>query len=214
MKQYLNSIRQPSAVTTTQKVAYSVIILLVGIALGIVSKALDETSSNLLPAFLEMIDLRNFFSRMGVWLFCGICISICSSSPLRAALNSFLFFMGMVGSYYVYTIVFAGFYPKSYMVIWIAMTVLSPFISAICWYARGTHIVSLCISAILLMFMARQAFAFGFWYFDIRYTLELFLWGATIGVLYRTPMQITVVTGTGMLLFFFTSPLNLFFGML
>lgn len=62
--------------------------------------------------------------------------------------------------------------------------------------------------------MARQAFAFGFWYFDIRYTLELFLWGATIGVLYRTPKQIIVVTGTGMLLFFFTSPLNLFFGML
>lgn len=214
MKQYLNSIRQPAVVTTTQKVAYSVIILLVGIALGFVSKALDETSSNLLPAFLEMLDLRNFFSRMRVWLFCGLCISIFSSSPLRAALNSFLCFMGMVGSYYVYTIVFAGFYPKSYMMIWIAMTVLSPFISAICWYARGTHIVSLCISAVLLMFMTRQAFAFGFWYFDIRYTLELFLWGATIGVLYRTPKQIIVVTGTGMLLFFFTSPLNLFFGML
>lgn len=117
MKQYLNSIRQPAVVTTTQKVAYSVIILLVGIALGFVSKALDETSSNLLPAFLEMLDLRNFFSRMGGWLFCGLCISIFSSSPLRAALNSFLFFMGMVGSYYVYTIVFAGFYPKSYMMI-------------------------------------------------------------------------------------------------
>jgi hypothetical protein len=214
MKQYLNSIRQPAVVTTTQKVAYSVVILLVGIALGIVSKALDETSSNLLPVFLEMLDLRNFFSRMGVWLFCGLCISIFSSSPLRAALNSFLFFMGMVGSYYVYTIVFAGFYPKSYMMIWIAMTILSPFISAICWYARGTHIISLCISAVLLMFMARQAFAFGFWYFDIRYTLELFLWGATIGVLYRTPKQIIVVTGTGMLLFFLTSPSNLFFGML
>ncbi len=214
MKKYLNEIRQPAIVSTTKKVVYSVTILLAGIALGIISKTLDETPSNLLPAFLEALDLRNFFSRMGGWLFCGLCISIFSASTLRAALNSLLFFTGMVGSYYVYTIVFAGFYPKSYMMIWIAMTILSPFISAICWYAKGTHIVSLCISAILLMFMARQAFDFGFWYFDIRHVLELLLWGATIGVLYKNPKQIIVVTGGGMLLFILASPLNLFFGML
>lgn len=214
MKKLLNNIRSPIDISTARKIGYSVLILLMSVILGIVSKALDETPSNMQPIFFQYLDLRNFFSRMGVWLFCGICISIFSSSPLRASLNTFLFLAGMVGSYYVYTIFIAGFYPKSYMMIWIVMTILSPFLAFVCWYSKGTHILSLGISALIIMFMARQAFSFGFWYFDIRYILELFLFVGTIGVLFKTPKQIISVTVSGIFLFILTSQLNLFFGML
>jgi hypothetical protein len=188
--------------------------MLLGIVLGIMAKMLDETASNLLPHFLEILDLRNFFSRIGFWMFSGICIAIYYSTPLRAGINTFLFFAGMVSSYYLYTIYVAGFFPKSYIMIWIGFTILSPFIGIVCWYANGNHPVSICLSAIILMMMSRQAFAFGFWYFNIRYMLEFLLWGLTIVVLYRSPRQILIVLGAGSLLFFVTSPLNLFWGLL
>src|SRR5699024_7916071 len=132
-----------------------------------ISKVLDETASNLLPHFLEVLDLRNFFSRMGVWIFLALLISVYSKSPIRAAINVFLFFVGMVGGYYLYTVTIAGFFPKSYMLIWIFMTFVSPFIAYICWYAKGKGITATAISSIIFMFISRQTFAFGFWYFDI-----------------------------------------------
>lgn len=214
VKKFLDIIRKPVSSPVSKKILYSVLVLIAGIALGTIAKVLDETPSNLLPPFLEMIDLRNFFSRMGFWLFSGVCIAIYSKTPLRAALNTFLFFAGMVSSYYIYTIQVAGFFQKSYMMIWIGMTILSPLIGAVCWYAKGTHPVSLCISTVILMMMTRQAFAFGFWYLNVRYMLELLLWFLTFVVLYKTPKQILAVSGAGILLFFITSPLNLFWGML
>ena len=129
-------------------------------------------------------------------------------------MNNFLFFIGVVGSYYIYTVAIAGFFPKTYMILWVAMALLSPFLGAVCWYAKGTHIVSVCLSALFFMMMTKQAFAFGFWYLDVRYVLELFLWFLTITVLYKTPKQIAWVVGLGVALFFITSPIGLFCGML
>ncbi len=214
MLESLNKIRKPVYVFGFKKIIYPLIILACGIVLGVVSKALDETASNLLPSFIEQLDLRNFFSRIGIWMFTGVCISLYSKTPLRSAINILLFFVGMVGSYYIYTIYVAGFFPKSYMMIWIAMTLLSPFVGMVCWYAKGSSIVSIFISSIIFMMMTRQAFHFGFWYFDISCVLELILWVATIIILFENPKQIAKVIGLGALLFFLTSQLNLFWGML
>ncbi|MGI6747069.1 MAG: hypothetical protein ACOX4V_02290 [Anaerovoracaceae bacterium] len=214
MKELLDTIRKPVPSSLSKQILHTVLVLTAGIVLGIIAKILDETASNLLPPFLEMLDLRNFFSRIGFWMFSGICIAIYSKTPQRAALNVFLFFVGMVSSYYIYTIHIAGFFPKSYMMIWVVITILTPLMGAVCWYAKGIHPVSLCLSAVLLLMMTRQAFSFGLWYFDVSYTLELLLLVLTIAVLYKTPKQILAVTGVGISLFFITSPLSLFWGLL
>jgi hypothetical protein len=214
MWKVLNEIRQPVTASKAKKVMFTAIVFASGIALGIISKVLDETPGNTLPYLIEMLDLRNFFSRIGFWIFSGICVAIYSKSVKQAALNSFLFFVGMVGSYYAYTIIFAGFFPKSYMMIWIAMTAAAPFLGAICWFAKGTHIVSICISAIILAVMTRQAFNFGFWYFDVSHQLELMLWGVTILVLYKKPKQILLVICLGVVLFFLTSQFHFLGGMI
>ena len=188
--------------------------IIAGVILGVISKVLDETASNLLPYILEVLDLRNFFSRMGVWIFLAVLISVYSKSPVRSAINVFVFFVGMVGSYYLYTVMIAGFFPESYMVIWIVMTIISPFIAFVCWYAKGQGIIAISISSTIIMFMSRQTFAFGFWYFDILYTLESLLWIASILVLYQSPIQIIKVFSIGMLLYFLTAQVNMLFGML
>ena len=214
MKDFLNDIRKPTQVPRSRKILYSSLIFMLGVILGTISKLLDETASNLLPYFLEQMDLGNFFSRMGIWLFLAVVIAIYSKSPIRAALNVLIFFVGMVGSYYLYTVLIAGFYPKTYMMIWIAMTLISPLLAFICWYAKGRGIIAILISSFIIVAISRQAFAFGFWYFNIKYSLEFLVWIATIVVLYQSPKQISKVLVIGMLLYFATAQLNIFWGML
>lgn len=206
--------RRPIKIPFSKALLHSAVLFFIGIILGVVSKMLDETASNLLPYFLETLDLRNFLSRMGFWLFLAVLISVYSKSPIRSAINVFLFFTGMVSSYYLYTVMIAGFYPKTYMMIWVIMTILSPFLAVICWYAKGQGIVAVAISSIIFMFLSRQAFAFGFWYFDITNMLELLLWIATIFILYQSPKQIMQVIAIGFLLYLFTAQINFFWGML
>ena len=214
MIDFLERIKKPVSITVPKKIFYSFLILLAGILLGIISKALDETASNLLPPFLEVLDLRNFLSRMGIWFFFAVMISVYSKTPFRAATNVLLFFVGMVGSYYLYTVFVADFFPKSYMMIWIAITLLSPFIAVCCWYARGNGSIPIIISALIFTFITRQAFAFGFWYLDIRNSLELVLWIGTIIILYQSPKQMAKVITIGLLVFFLISPFSLLWGML
>lgn len=214
MRLFLNEIRKPINLSTSRKFIYSISIFIVGVILGVISKLLDETPSNYLPFFLETLDLSNFFSRMGVWLFISVIISLYSKSPIRSAINVFLFFVGMVGSYYLYTISIAAFFPRSYMMIWVAMTIVSPLLAFVCWYAKGKGPIAIFISAIIFMFISRQAFVFGFWYFDVRYILELLLLIFTIFILYQSPKQIIKVVTIGVLIFFLTAQFNIFWGML
>lgn len=201
MGDFLDGIRRPGRrLPLPRAMLYSTLIFVAGIGMGILSKVLDLTPSNELPAFLEALDLRNFFSRIGVWIFLSVSISVYSRSPLRAALHVFGFLAGMVGSYYLYTVLVAGFYPKSYMMIWIGMTMLSPILAVVCWYAKGRGFIALLISSIVFMVMFRQAFSIGFWYWDITYPLELLLLLATVIILYQSPKQIMLVIALGVLL--------------
>ncbi|KIL43264.1 hypothetical protein [Jeotgalibacillus campisalis] len=214
MKDYLNEVRSPIKISIARRIIYSALLIVAGMSMGIVSKMLDEKASNSFPFILEVLDLGNFFSRMGVWIFLAVLLCVYSKSPVRSAFNVFLFFAAMVGSYYLYTVLAAGFFPQSYMMIWISMTVISPFLAFICWYAKGKGILAIFISSLLILFMSRQAFVVGFWYFDIRYILEFLLWIATIFVLYQSPKQIIKVVFIGLLLYFLTAQTNLIWGML
>lgn len=214
MNNFLRRIREPMNMPISRNFLYSLLILIAGILLGVISKVLDETASNELPYLIDVLDLRNFFSRMGVWIFLAVLISIYSKSPARSAINVLLFFAGMVSSYFLYTINVAGFYPKSYMMIWMTMTVISPFLAFICWYAKGKGAIAIFISSVIFMFISRQTFAFGFWYFDISYFLEFLLLIVTVIVLYQSPKQIIKVVTIGMLIYLLTAQANLFWGIL
>ena len=130
MKAWLYKIRTPNRdIKLSLQITYSILILLFGIALGVFSKWLDNMGINdaiWWQHILGIIDLRNVFSEFAIWLLIALAISVYSGSALRAGLNVFLFFAGMCISYHLYTIVFAGFNPQRYMMIWYGFTLLSP----------------------------------------------------------------------------------------
>lgn len=210
MKQYLNDIRKPSPLSSIKKLIFSFLIAGGGIMLGLLSKILDVIPNSELPLFLKELDLGNFFSRMGFWMFMGVLISIYSKSPQRAAVNVFLFFSGMISSYFFYTVNVLGFFPRSYLLFWVIFTLISPVLAFVCWYAKGKGPIAIFISAGIFLFLLRQTFAFGFWYVDLMYNLELLLLIISILILYQSPKQILKVISLGLVLFFLTAPFHIF----
>ncbi len=191
MKEFLEKIRVPDRnIKLSRKIVNTSLILLLGIILGIFSKWLDNMSIDdtiWWQHIFGILDLRNVFSLFGIWIFIATTISVFSKTPLRASLNVFLFFIGMTVSYHLYTIIFSGFNPKNYMMIWYGITIITPILAFICWYAKGDGKISIIISGIILAVMALSSFAIGMWYFDFISIIDTILFVGTILVLYVNP---------------------------
>lgn len=191
MKEFLEKIRIPDKnLKLSRKIINTSLIFLLGIILGIFSKWLDNLSINdtvWWQHILGILDLGNVFSELGIWIFIAITISVFSKTPLRASLNVFLLFIGMTVSYHLYTIYVSGFNPKSYMMIWYTITLISPILAFICWYAKSKNKISLMISSLILTVMFILSFSIGMWYFYFKSIIDTILFIGAILVLYVSP---------------------------
>lgn len=182
-------------------IARSLLILLLGIALGAFSKFLDCTPSNELPRVLEYLDVRNFLGRFAFWAFMGLWIAVSSGSARRAAVDVFLFFLGMVSSYYLYSKYVGGFFPRSYAMVWFGFTAVSPLLALPCWYAGGKGKVSFVLSLALLAAIFQWCFVGWWFHVEPRSLLELLTFLGAIWVLRRPSLkESALMTGLGVIL--------------
>lgn len=175
----LNKIRLPlKTLSLQEQIIRTLGVLFFGILMGTFSKYLDAPIGKM-PAFLKAIDYRldfhNFLGGLAPWIVIAVLISVRSQSPLRAAINVFCFFCGMVASYYLYSYYIAGFYPKNYARIWILLTLASPFLAYLCWYAVGQGSAAFVLSAAILGVLMNTAFYYGMFYIGISSWLNVIM---------------------------------------
>ncbi len=210
MREKLDSIRTPGKRSGKYTAVTAAVCFAVGVLLGIISKWLDNLAFDDLiwwHGIIERLDLNNFFSAMAIWLLIALIIAVFSSSADRAALNVFLFFAGMCVAYHIYTIMFSGFDPSSYMMIWYGITLASPVLAVLCWYARGKGAVPVVLDLCIMSIFSLACFAMGMFYIDPLGILYVLVYLAALIVLYRDPKQTAISIIGGFLLAFLLNPL-------
>ncbi len=203
MESFWEHIREKRNTALSRQMISTILILLLGIVLGALSKFLDSTASNALPLVLEYLDVRNFLSRFSIWMFLGLCIAVYSNSSVQAAINVFTFFAGMLASYYLYSKYVTGFFPITYALVWGGFTALSPLLAVICWYAKGKGKISLGISAVIIAVLFNASFVYGWLYFSMCSILELITFLCGVAVLKQESAKDTaIMIGIGIALAF------------
>lgn len=143
----LRQIRAPQKrISLQKKFIYSVGITVVGLIAGIVIKLLDIYTTN----------LGNIFSQLSVWILICSAIAIYSSTSKRAAVNVFLFCVGMLGTYYLTAELTGSPYSFTFVCGWAVFSLFSPAFAFFTWYAKGKSIVSrlLSLGIIIVMLIA------------------------------------------------------------
>ena len=207
MIKFLNDIRNvEKPISNNRKIINTIAVLFLGIALGTFSKFLDFRQVELpsvLMAIDGALDVHNFLGRFAIWVLIALCISIYSNSAIRASVNVFVFFAGMVVSYYLYSNYVAGFFPRSYAMIWVGFTMISPFLAFVCWYAKGKSRPAFVLSVLILAVLSNMTFVYGWGYFKARSVLELIVFIIGLTVLRRDTLKSSVLMGTISIVFAF-----------
>ena len=200
MNLFLNDIRcAENPISGNRKIINTIAAFFLGIALGIFSKFLDFRQAQLpgvLMAIDGALDIHNFLGRFAIWALIALCISVYSNSAIRASVNVFVFFLGMVTSYYLYSNYVAGFFPRSYAMIWFGFTMISPFLAFICWYAKGKSKLAWMLSALILAVLFNMTCVYGWGYFEARSILELAVFMIGVAVLRRDTLKGSVLMGS------------------
>lgn len=165
-----------------RKIAITLGVILLGFLLGVLQKWIDGTGGSNLPLILQQLDIGSYFGRLAIWILLGTIVSVYSESPLRAAINTFIFFISMLAGYYLYCNYILGFLPRTYMMMWIVIAFASFFMAYFCWYAKGEGFIAIIISSIIIGVLLAQAFNLNISQgFYVYHSLEALTW--LIGVI-------------------------------
>ena len=200
MKAFLETIRKPEAGRArSRQIRDTLIIILFGFLLGVVQKRIDGNVN--LPSFLQQLDIANDFGRLAVWVLLGTILSVYAETPLRAGINTSLFFLSMVAGYYLYCHYALGFLPQQYMMMWAAISAASFFLAQLCWYAKGQGPIAVTLSGIILGVLFAQTFNIiqGFY---VYHWLEIPTWLAGVIVLRRKPKEYALELGLSIVVAF------------
>lgn len=144
IKRIFNKTRAPKNRTAFPRAAlFSVLILAAGLFSGYIIKIFD--------IYTEL--LGNIFSGISVWILICTIIAVFSSTPKRAAVNVFIYCVGMIAAYYISAQLLEAYYSMSFVYGWGVFTLFTPIFAFFAWYGRGRGWLAVVITALIIVFM-------------------------------------------------------------
>ena len=205
MKSFLEKVRKPEKkLSVKYQIIVTLGIIIFGFALGVLQKWMDTLPESEFPKIIQPLNISNYFGRLAIWILLATIISVYANTPLRAAINTFLFFISMLAGYYLYCNYILGFLPTTYMMMWIVISFVSFFMAYICWYAKGEGSVAIFISSLILGVLLAQAVSlniitYGFYVYQ---PMEVLTWIAGVLLLRRKPKEYAVQIGLSIVIAF------------
>ena len=202
IKAFFDKIRKPRKnIPLNRQLVITLGIILFGFVLGVLQKWIDGTGSSTLPVILQHLDIGNYFGRLAIWILLGTIISMYSESPMRAAINTFFFFISLLAGYYLYCNYILGFLPRTYMMMWIVIAFASIFMAYICWYAKGEGFIAIFISSMIIGVLLAQAFNLNITQgFYMYHFLEVVTWIIGVILLRRKPKEYAIEIGLSLVI--------------
>ncbi|KYG33382.1 hypothetical protein [Alkalihalobacillus trypoxylicola] len=164
-----------------------------GFILGIFSKYLDTASIDGSWWSYPLSYLGDLFTRLGIWVLLAVIIAAYSKSIIFSAINTFLFFLGMLVSYYTYSAFLFGFFPLNYFFLWGSIALASPFLAMLVWSAKHHHRLSILLSALPLGLILNLSLGLGLFYVYLKYIEEFIMFLILCVIFYKNPKQIAIV---------------------
>ena len=175
------------------KIPDFIICLVLGTVLGTISKYLDTIAvdgswwTNILHYF------GNLFTRLGIWILIVTLIAAYSKTQIRAAGNTFIFFIGMLVSYYIYSAHLFGFFPTRYFILWGSIALASPFLAVIVWKAKNNVRLACILPALPMGLLLSLSLGIGLFYIYLNYIEELIMYVVLCVVFYKEPKQMAII---------------------
>lgn len=146
------------------KILNPIIIFIIGLMLGIVSKLFD--------IYTEI--LGNIFSEFAVWILFGTLISIYSDNKKKAMINVFLFCIGMLITYYLTAHITHSVYGWTFIKGWTIFACISPIFAYFTWMTKEKGFQPIIIRlGIIGVSVFSSMFLFSFDIFDLIINLIL-----------------------------------------
>ena len=166
--------------------------LILGAFLGTLSKYLDTVAVNGSWQANVLHYFSNIFTRLGIWVLIATIIAAYSKTIIRAAMNTFVFFSGMLISYYLYSAYLFGFFPTKYFIIWGSVAPFSPFPGIIVWKAKNSARLAYILPALPMGLLLSLSLGIGSFYMNINYIEELIMYVVLCVIFYKEPKQMAV----------------------
>jgi hypothetical protein len=129
---------------------------IIGFVLGLTAKLVDVPEiTSVLPIF------DNLFGRFGIWIFSATLLSVFSSTLKHAAVKVFVFFVSMLITYYTYTILFLGFFPRTQIILWSIISLISPICAVVMWHAKENNGIANIIAALPIVALCAEWYITG-----------------------------------------------------
>ena len=160
----LDRIREPETdVSLASSIVSTILVAIFGLIVGIVAQTFEYFASNSSVWWMDIIkdlQLNVVFHKFPIWFMLGLTVAVSSSRPLKAAINEFAFFAGViVGS--------QASRPDN-MGTWIIALIVSVPLAMVFWYAKSRSWPSIAFDAIIIGVLSALCFDCGFLYFHFN----------------------------------------------